>query len=53
MGTGVWTDGPSIHNLAVFAGCGMGFAIVYAGAAALLGVEEIHTVKNKIRQRLG
>lgn len=53
MAMGTWTDGPSLPNVAVFAGCGLGFAIVYSGAAAILGVEEIRTVKNKIRHRFG
>ena len=51
MGQGSWTDGPSFQNIAVFAIAGISSLIVYGLVGTLLGIQEIDSVKNKIRQR--
>ena len=52
MAMGTWTDGPSLGNALVLVGAGTVFSGIYAVAAGTLGIEEIQTIGQKIRQRL-
>lgn len=52
MALGTWTNGPSMINALVFVSAGAVFSGVYAAAAGALGIEEIRTIGQKIRQRL-
>jgi peptidoglycan biosynthesis protein MviN/MurJ (putative lipid II flippase) len=49
---GQWADGPTLPNIALLAGAGLGGGLLYAGAAMVLKVEEIHQVIDRVRRRI-
>ena len=52
MSQGIWSEGPTLFNAFVLAGCGLSVAIIYGLSASLLGLRELKSVLARIRTRL-
>lgn len=49
---GQWSDGPTLLNIALLAGAGLGGGLLYAVAAMALKIEEINQVIDRVRRRI-